>query len=364
VPSQERLLNFSAGPAVLPEAVLTQLRDEMLSLPGVGMSILEISHRSAAFEEILARTQQDLKTLLQVPEGYQLIFLQGGASLQFSMIPLNFLLRGQCAAYVDSGSWARKAMVEARREGEIAVVWSGKSEGYRRMPHYDELKMPENPVYLHVTANETIEGIELFEDFDSGSVPLICDASSNLLSRPLDVSRYAMIYAGAQKNMGPAGVTFALLHDDLLARGRRGLHTMLDYATHVENNSLYNTPPVFAIHTVGLVARWLLAQGGLVAMEQLNRQKADLIYTAIDESEGFYQGHAAPESRSRMNITFRLRQQELEDLFVREAAALGMDGLKGHRSVGGIRASIYNAFPLSGVETLCALMRDFARRQA
>lgn len=360
--SDTRILNFSAGPAMLPEPVLCQIRDEMLSLPGVGMSILEISHRSLLFETILNQTLADLRQLLNVPEGYHLIFLQGGASLQFSMIPMNFLLPGTVGAYIDSGSWARKALKEARREGEVQVIWSGKSEGYRRMPTRDELQIPDNAAYVHMTSNETIEGLEVFEDYDLGEIPLICDASSDILSRPLDISRYAMIYAGAQKNMGPAGVTFALLREDLLARSQRRLHTMLDYATYVENNSLYNTPPVFAIYVVGLVARWLLNQGGLPAIAAQNQHKAALIYQVLDQSEGFYQGHAHPHSRSRMNITFRLPSEALEATFIQEAAAAGMDGLKGHHSVGGIRASIYNAFPLSGVETLCAFMRDFARR--
>lgn len=363
MPSQARILNFSAGPAVLPEPVLEQIQAEALSLPGIGMSVLEISHRSAPFEAILEQTLSDLKTLLQVPDGYRLIFLQGGASLQFSMIPLNFLLPGARAGYIDSGSWARKAMGEARREGEVITLWSGKAGGYRRMPRQEELETPSDLAYLHLTSNETIEGIELFEDFNTAETPLICDASSDILSRPIDVSRYAMIYAGAQKNMGPAGVTFALMREDLLARSRRGLHTMLDYSTYVENNSLYNTPPVFAIYVVGLVARWLLAQGGLEAVSELNQKKASFIYKAIDSSEGFYRGHAEESSRSRMNITFRLPSEELETAFVNQAAALGMDGLKGHRSVGGIRASVYNAFPLSGAETLSAFMREFARKQ-
>lgn len=362
--SESRILNFSAGPAVLPEPVLTQLRDEMLSLPGVGMSILEISHRSGVFETILEQTLSDLKQLLQVPAGYQLIFLQGGASLQFSMVPMNFLLPDTQAAYVDSGSWARKAMCEAKREGAVSVVWSGKSEGYRRMPQQSELSLPAQPAYLHFTSNETIEGIELFEDWDLGEVPVICDASSDILSRPLDISKYAMIYAGAQKNMGPAGVTLAIVKEDLLNRSKRGLHTMLDYSTYVENNSLYNTPPVFSIRVVGLVARWMLENGGLAAMADLNQRKAELVYQAIDASEGFYRGHADKNSRSRMNLTFRLPSEDLETEFVQAAAAAGMDGLKGHRSVGGIRASIYNAFPLTGVEVLAGFMRDFARQKA
>lgn len=362
--SEARILNFSAGPAVLPEPVLTQLQAEMLSLPGVGMSILEISHRSAVFERILEQTLTDLNQLLNVPSGYQLIFLQGGASLQFSMVPMNFLLPDTQAAYIDSGSWGRKAMCEAKREGAISVAWSGKSEGYKRMPKQSEMVLPENPAYLHITSNETIEGIELFDDWDLGETPLICDASSDILSRPLDVSKYSLIYAGAQKNMGPAGVTLAIVKEELLTRGKRGLHTMLDYSTYVENNSLYNTPPVFSIRVVGLVARWMLDNGGLAAMADLNQRKADLIYQALDQSEGFYRGHADKDSRSRMNLTFRLPSEELEAEFVKMATASGMDGLKGHRSVGGIRASIYNAFPLTGVEVLAGFMREFARQKA
>jgi phosphoserine aminotransferase len=363
VSSLARILNFSAGPAILPEPVLAQLRDEMLSLPGIGMSVLEISHRSQVFEEILNQTLSDLKTLLGVPEGYHLIFLQGGASLQFSMIPLNFLLPDTTAAYIDSGSWGRKALCEAKREGNTSIVWSGKSENYKRMPSFEEIKLPEQPAYLHITSNETIEGIELFEDWDLGKIPLICDASSDILSRPVDISKYSMIYAGAQKNMGPAGVTLAIIKDDFLAHSKRGLHTMLDYSTYVENNSLYNTPPVFAIRVVGLVARWLLDNGGLKSMAALNQEKANLIYAAIDQSDGFYRGHATPESRSRMNITFRLPNEDLEAQFIQASKEANMDGLKGHRSVGGIRASIYNAFPLNGAKILAEFMRDFARNQ-
>lgn len=357
----ERIFNFSAGPAVLPLPVLEQAQRDLIALPGVGMSVLEISHRSPHFEAILARAQASLKRLLNLPDTYRILFMQGGASLQFSMLAMNFL-RGRSAGYIASGSWASKAMAAARREGQVDVVWSGKADGYVRMPRPQELKLSPDWAYLHMTSNETIEGIAFDQDPDVGELPLICDASSDILSRPLDMSKYAMIYAGAQKNIGPAGVTLVILRDDLRATAAEDLPTMLDYRTFVDSDSLYNTPPVFAIYLVGLVAEWLLAQGGLPAAFQRNQTKARTIYQAIDASEGFYRGHAEPGSRSLMNITFRLPTAELEAAFVAEAQALGLDGLKGHRSVGGIRASVYNAFPQAGADALAEFMADFRRR--
>ncbi|MEZ0374160.1 MAG: 3-phosphoserine/phosphohydroxythreonine transaminase [Candidatus Sericytochromatia bacterium] len=358
----ERIHNFSAGPAVLPLPVLEQAQREMISLPGVGMSVLEISHRSKHFEAILAQAQQSLRQLLQLPDNYHLLFLQGGASLQFSMLAMNFL-KGCKAGYIACGSWASKAIEEARREGEVQVVWNGKSEGYVRMPQDHELEIGEDLAYLHMTSNETIQGIAYRHDPDSRGLPLICDASSDFLSRPLQMQKYAMIYAGAQKNVGPAGVTLVILRDDLLATRPEGLHTMLDYKTFTDSNSLYNTPPVFAIYMVGLVARWLQEQGGLEAVHAHNRAKSELLYSVIDASGGFYRGHAHPDSRSLMNVTFRLPSEELETRFVKAAQAKGLDGLKGHRSVGGIRASIYNAFPLDGVEVLADFMETFRKSE-
>ncbi len=356
----ERIFNFSAGPAVLPEPVLAQAQRDLMALPGVGMSVLEISHRSKTFEAILADAKQSLKQLLKLPDNYHILFLQGGASLQFSMLALNFL--HQNAAYVQSGSWASKAMSEAKREGQVDVLWSGKSDKYVRMPAQAELALHSAVDYVHITSNETIEGIAFQSDPDFGDVPLFCDASSDILSRPLEIEKYAMIYAGTQKNIGPAGATLVLLRDDQLSRAKSGLHTMLDYRTFTESDSLYNTPPVFTIYCVGLVARWLLEQGGLESMYQRNRAKAAKLYDVIDASSGFYSGHAAADSRSLMNVTFRLANEELESRFVKEAQALGLDGLKGHRSVGGIRASIYNAFPEAGVDALVSFMKDFQSR--
>lgn len=360
----ERIFNFSAGPAVLPLPVLEQVQRDLISLPGVGMSVLEISHRSKHFEGILADAKAALKALLRLPDHYHLLFLQGGASLQFSMLAMNFLRGGKRAGYIGCGSWASKALAEARREGEVEVVWNGKSAGYVRMPADQELALSPELAYLHMTSNETIEGIAFQRDPDSQGIPLICDASSDILSRPLEIEKYAMIYAGAQKNIGPAGVTLVILRADLLAARAEGLPTMLDYKTFSDSDSLYNTPPVFAIYMVGLVARWLLEQGGLEAMHAKNRHKSERLYQAIDASEGFYKGHAQPDSRSLMNVTFRLPSAALEEAFVKEAKALGMDGLKGHRSVGGIRASIYNAFPLEGVETLVDFMGRFRQQHA
>jgi phosphoserine aminotransferase len=355
----ERLFNFSAGPAVLPEPVIAQAQRDLMALPGIGMSVLEISHRSPHFEKILAEAQQSLRTLLNLPDNYRVLFLQGGASLQFSMIPMNFLRGRSKAGYIQSGTWASKAISEARREGEVEILWNGKPEAYVRMPGKEELRFSQDLAYVHMTSNETIQGIAFTEDPDTQGLPLICDASSDILSRPLDIEKYAMLYAGTQKNIGPAGATLVILRDDLLKTRAEGLHTMLDYQTFAASDSLYNTPPVFTIYCVGLVAKWLLDQGGLGAMHQLNQKKSGLIYSAIDASSGFYRGHAQPESRSLMNVTYRLPDEALEAQFVKEAQAKGLDGLKGHRSVGGIRASVYNAFPMTGVEALVEFMQDF-----
>jgi len=359
----ERLFNFSAGPATLPLNVLEHVQRDLLALPGQGMSILEVSHRSTVFAEILQQAETRLRTLLSIPAEYQLLFLQGGASLQFNMLAMNFLRPGHPGAYVDSGSWAQKALQAGQEIGQTQVIWSGQATNYTHMPQAAELHISGQPAYVHITSNETIQGLALQDDLDLSPYAVCCDASSDILSRPMDLSRYAMIYAGAQKNMGPAGLTLVILHPELLARRRANLPTMLDYQTFVDSGSLYNTPPVFAIYVLNLVAGWLLEQGGLSAMHTRNRHKADLLYAAIDQSEGFYRGHAEPQSRSLMNISFRLPSPALEAEFVKQAQTQGLDGLKGHRSVGGIRASIYNAFPLAGVQALVSLMQDFQQRR-
>jgi phosphoserine aminotransferase len=357
----ERIFNFSAGPAVLPVPVLEEAQRELLSLPGVGMSVMEISHRSKTFDEILARADSGLRQLLGIPENYHVLFLQGGASLQFSMVPINFLPADSSADYIVTGSWGKKALKEAKRAGAVNVAATMADGGFTRVPAADEIKLDSQAAYVHITTNETIEGVEWKSEPQTGDVPLFADASSDILSHRIPVERYGLIYAGAQKNMGPSGVTLVIIRDDLLKRIPEGLHTMLDYRTHVENRSLYNTPNTWGIYIISLVCRWLSDKGGLMAMEEENETKAKLLYDAIDATN-FYRGHADPDARSIMNVTFRLPSEELEKKFAAEATAQGLDGLKGHRSVGGIRASIYNAFPLQGVEALVSFMKEFERK--
>jgi len=356
----ERIHNFSAGPAVLPVPVLEEAQRDMLSLPGVGMSVIEISHRSKTFYEIFARAEAGLRQLLGIPENYHVLFLQGGASLQFSMIPMNFLPPEGSADYVITGSWGKKALKEAKRAGIANVAANMADGGFTRVPGNDEIKLDPRASYVHITTNETIEGVEWKREPEVGEVPLVADASSDILSHPIPVDKYGLIYAGAQKNMGPSGVTLVILRDDLLKRIPDGLYTMLDYRTHVENKSLYNTPNTWAIYIISLVCKWLTEKGGLEAMHRENEAKAQLIYDAIDGS-GFYRGHADGDSRSIMNVTFRLPTAELEKKFTTESTAQGLDGLKGHRSVGGIRASIYNALPMASVEALVAFMKEFEK---
>jgi phosphoserine aminotransferase len=357
----ERIFNFSAGPAVLPLPVLEEAQRDLLSLPGVGMSVMEISHRSKTFDEIIAGAEAGLRELLRIPANYQILFLQGGASLQFSMAPMNFLPADGSADYVITGSWGKKALKEAKKVGGVNLAATMADGGFTRVPSREEMSLNPQAAYVHITSNETIEGVEWKREPNVGDVPLIADASSNILSREIEVERYGLIYAGAQKNMGPSGLTVVILRDDLLQRVPEGLPTMLDYRTHVENKSLYNTPNTWGIYIFGLVCKWLKDKGGVAAMERENEEKAQLLYDAIDATD-FYRGHADVDCRSLMNVTFRLPDEELEKKFVAEATAQGLDGLKGHRSVGGIRASIYNAFPRAGVEALVSFMKDFERR--
>ena len=359
----ERIFNFSAGPAVLPQPVLEQAQQELISLPGVGMSVMEISHRSKTFDAIISGAEAGLRELLGIPANYHVLFLQGGASLQFSMIPMNFLPADGSADYIITGSWGKKALKEARKTGAVNVAATMADGGFTRVPTQDELNLNPAAAYVHLTTNETIEGVEWKSEPDTGKVPLFADASSDILSHPIPVDKYAMIYAGAQKNIGPSGVTLVIMRDDLLARIPEGMHTMLDYRTHTENKSLYNTPNTWGIYILNLVCKWLNEKGGLEAMERENEEKAKLIYDAIDATN-FYRGHADEDCRSIMNVTFRLPSEELEKKFAAEATAKGLDGLKGHRSVGGIRASIYNAFPKAGCEALVAFMKDFEKQNA
>ena len=359
--STHRIFNFSAGPAVLPPSVLLEAQRDLVTLPGVGMSVLEISHRSKTFEAILAKTEADLRALGNVPPNYRVLFLQGGASLQFSMVPMNLLTAGATADYVVTGGWAQKAVKEAQRVGTVHVAASTESENFTRIPRQDELQLTANAAYVHVTTNNTLFGTEWAAEPNVGDVPLVADTSSDMFSRPIQVAKYGLIYAGAQKNLGPSGVTLVVIREDLLARSSTSLHTMLNYAVHAEHGSMYNTPPCFGIYLMGLVMKWALAQGGLAAISAANDRKASALYGEIDRS-GFYRGTAQTDSRSRMNITFRLPSEDLENRFVKESTAAGLDGLKGHRSVGGMRASIYNAFPEAGVAALVEFMREFERK--
>jgi phosphoserine aminotransferase len=357
----ERIFNFSAGPAVLPVPVLEEAQRDMLSLPGVGMSVMEISHRSKTFDDIIARAESGLRELMGIPSNYHILFLQGGASLQFSMVPMNFLPHEGSADYVLTGSWGKKALKEAKKVGGANVAATMADGGFTRVPSREEMSLSPHAAYVHMTSNETIEGVQWKREPNVGDVPLVSDASSDILSCAIDVNKYAIIYAGAQKNMGPSGVTLVILRDDLLQRIPENLPTMLDYRIHVENKSLYNTPNTWGIYILSLVCKWLQEKGGLAGMERENEQKAQLIYDAVDATD-FYRGHADVDCRSTMNVTFRLPAEELEKKFVAEATAQGLDGLKGHRSVGGIRASIYNAFPREGCEALVSFMKDFERR--
>jgi len=357
-----RIYNFSSGPAVLPEPVLAEAQRDLMSLPGVGMSVLEISHRSKPFDAIIDAAQRDVRALAAIPASHHVLFLQGGASLQFSMVPVNLLTPGGKEDYFVTGTWSKKAVAEAKKVGTVSIAASTEADGFSRVPDPSEWKLDPGAAYVHFTPNETIGGVEWPGEPDVGGVPLVADCSSDIFSKPVDVAKYGLIYAGAQKNLGPSGLTLVILRDDLLARSPAGLPTMLDYNTHAKEKSLYNTPPVFGIYILGLVAKWMLEQGGLEAIGRANAAKAKLVYDAIDGSGGFYRGHAKPASRSNMNITFRLPSEALEKQFVTEATRDGMDGLGGHRSVGGIRASIYNAFPRQGVETLVEFMAEFARK--
>ncbi len=359
---EKRIYNFAAGPAILPEPVLKEAQEQLWALPGVGMSILEISHRSKTFDKIIAEAKEGLKSLLGIGDDYSLLFLQGGASLQFSMVPLNLLVKNKKADYIVTGSWSKKAVKEAKRVGTVNISASTEDGNFKRIPKQEELKLDPQADYVHFTSNNTIYGTEWHKEPEVGNVPLICDASSDILHKKIDVNKYALIYAGAQKNIGPSGVTLVILRKDLLERSSDSLHTMLNYKTHVENDSLYNTPNTFGIYIIALVCKWLKSIGGLDGMYKINKEKADVLYKCIDESGGYYKGHADKDSRSLMNITFNLATEELEKKLISEATAAGFDGLKGHRSVGGLRASIYNAFPKKGVEDLVSFMKDFQKK--
>ncbi|GLT82538.1 hypothetical protein SLE2022_009020 [Rubroshorea leprosula] len=362
--SQDRVFNFAAGPATLPENVLLKAESELYNWRGSGMSVMEMSHRGKEFTSIIQKAEADLRALLKIPEDYAVLFLQGGATSQFAAIPLNLCQADDTVDYLVTGSWGDKAFKEAQKYCKPKVIWSGKSEKYVRIPAFDGLEQSPDAKYLHICANETIHGVE-FKDYP---VPknglLIADMSSNFCSKPVDVSKFGLIYAGAQKNVGPSGVTIVIIRKDLIGNARDITPVMFDYKIHAENNSLYNTPPCYGIYVCGLVFEDLLAQGGLEEVEKRNKKKAELLYNAIDESKGFYRCPVEKSVRSLMNVPFTLEKSELEAEFIKEAAKEKMVQLKGHRSVGGMRASIYNAMPLAGVEKLVAFMKDFQARHA
>jgi phosphoserine aminotransferase len=354
----ERIYNFSAGPAVLPREVLEQARDELVNWQGCGMSVMEMSHRGKEYMGIQAQAEADLRELMGIPANYKVLFLQGGASSQFAMVPMN-LLRGKTSAdYLNTGEWSKKAIKEAKKFGAVNVVASSEDKNFSYAPTQSTWKLDPNAAYVHYTPNETIGGVEIFWTPETGDVPLVADMSSNILSRPIDVSKFGLIYAGAQKNIGPAGVTVVIVRDDLIGQVVAGTPTMMDYKTHADNESMYNTPPTYGIYIAGLVFKLLKAKGGIAEMEKVNIAKANLLYDYLDAT-GFYASPVARENRSRMNIPFTLKDAALDEEFLKGAKARGLLQLKGHRSVGGMRASIYNAMPIEGVKTLVEYMKEF-----
>jgi len=358
----QRAFNFSPGPATLPEEVLREVQEAVWDLAGTGIGVLEHSHRGPAVDAVFAETQSACRELAGVPDDFRILFLPGGASLQFAMLPANLLDEGATADYLNTGSWSQKAIAEARRYGAVHVASSSEEADFDHVPSRDAVRWSDAPAYAHFTSNNTIFGTQYREDpTPPEGVWLACDASSDIFSRPISLLRYGIVYAGAQKNLGPAGVTLVLIREELLERRVRDLPSMLRYDVHAKNDSRYNTPPVLCIYAMGLVFRWIAARGGLEAMAKENEAKAALLYEVIDGS-GFYRGTAQADSRSHMNVTFRTSDESLEPAFLKEAAEAGFPGLKGHRSVGGMRASIYNAFPRAGCEAIAGFMRDFEAR--
>ncbi|MFZ2974203.1 MAG: 3-phosphoserine/phosphohydroxythreonine transaminase [Ferribacterium limneticum] len=357
-----RIWNFSAGPAALPEEVLRQAQEELLDWHGAGCSVMEMSHRGKEFGSILGQAEADLRELMGIPEQYKVLFLQGGATQQFAQIPMN-LLAGRSADYIVTGSWSKKAFKEAQRIGNVRCAATTESSGFTRLPVAEEIKLDPFAAYLHVCTNETIHGVEIpAERIADTGVPLVADMSSHILSRPVNVEKFGLIYAGAQKNIGPSGLTLVVVHRDLLGMAPLNIPTVMDYAVMAENGSMLNTPPTFGIYVAGLVFQWLKRQGGLSGIATVNAEKARILYSAIDDSDGFYTNPVDPDCRSAMNVPFILSNADLDAAFLAEAKAAGVLGLKGHKSVGGMRASIYNAVSLEAVQALVAFMNDFAKR--
>ena len=357
-----RTWNFSAGPAALPEEVLCQAQEELLDWHGAGCSVMEMSHRGKEFMSILAQAEADLRELMGIPTNYKVLFLQGGATQQFAQIPMN-LLAGRSADYIVTGSWSKKALKEAQRIGTVRCAAMTEESGFTRLPTAEEIKLDPFAAYLHVCTNETIHGVEIpAQRIADTGVPLVADMSSHILSRPVPVEKFGLIYAGAQKNIGPSGLTLVIIRDDLLGMAPLTIPSVMDYAVMAENGSMLNTPPTYGIYMAGLVFQWLKKQGGLAGIDAVNAEKARLLYEAIDNSGGFYVNPVDPDCRSRMNVPFVLADAELDAAFLAESKAAGLVSLKGHKSVGGMRASIYNAVPLAGVQALADFMNDFAKR--
>jgi phosphoserine aminotransferase len=357
----DRIHNFSAGPAALPESVLRKAQEAIWNVAGSGIGIMEHSHRGKVFDRIIAEAEADCRALAGIPDNYRVLFLQGGASLQFAMVPMNLLSSDRTADYLVTGVWSQKAVKEAKPIGKVHIAATSEATNFDRIPKAGEISYSQSPVYVHITTNNTIFGTQWrSEPTVPKGVPLVADTSSDMYSRPIDVRKYGIIYAGAQKNLGPSGVVLVIIRDDLIEAGAKDLPTMLQYRTHAAENSLYNTPPTFGIYFMGEVFKWIHSQGGLAAMAEHNEAKARLLYDYLDSSE-FFRGTAQPDSRSLMNVCFRAPTEELETRFISEATKRGLDGLKGHRSVGGMRASIYNACPREAVEALVKFMKEFER---
>jgi len=353
-------LNFSGGPGALPEAVLQQVQTSILAVPEVGLSILGISHRSDWFQSIVAQTEENIKSLLGLDETYHVLFLQGGATQQFSMIPMSFLKSGQTADYLNTGYWSTKSIQAPQYAQQLNTIWSGEDSNFNHLPRHNDLNFNPNAAYFHYTSNETVEGIQFQEVMGLDSVPRICDMSSDFLSKPIDASKFDLIYAHAQKNIGPAGVTVVIIKESLLQHANPNLVGFLNYQTQIQHHSTYNTPPVFAIYVVYLITQWLIKDiGGLAKMGQRNHAKAQILYDFLDHSHGFYRAYAAPKDRSLMNVVFNLASSDLEEAFLQEAQKVGLSGLNGHRSIGGIRASLYNGLSLEAVKQLIQFMDEF-----
>ncbi len=355
-----RVYNFSAGPAMLPTPVMERAQQEFCNYRGTGCGIMELTHRGKHFEEVIDRAEKNVRKLMGISDNYAVLFLQGGASMQFSMVPMNIMLPGGFAEYADTGTWSSKAIKEAKNFGTVKVIASSKDIKYTKIPDIRHWKPSKDASYLHITSNNTIYGTQ-YHSFPDVEVPLVSDMSSDIMSKVIDVNKFGLIYAGAQKNLGPSGVTLVIIRKDLLKRTPETVPTMLRYSTHADEQSMFNTPPTFSVYMLALVTDWLLEIGGLSVMEEINNSKSEALYETIDSSNGFYKNPNDPASRSKMNVVFRLPSEELEDKFVKEATAEGMIGLKGHRSAGGIRASIYNAMPLAGVERLIDFMQEFQK---